>query len=131
MSGPGTAAVVRSTEDRSRNGTSSHASCTSRRRPARGSPDPRRVTARRGGAGAFTFRFTAAGQSRAGALDNPADGVCIDVTASMGGSGRARAARNTTDRTATLYMSIDCEDDGVVLRPGARRSAEFKTVRFG
>ncbi|MCX4960116.1 hypothetical protein [Streptomyces virginiae] len=81
--------------------------------------------------GAFTFRFTAAGQSRAGALDNPADGVCIDATASMGGFGRARAARNTTDRTVTLHMSIDCEDDGVVLRPGARRSAEFKTVRFG
>ncbi|MFE5808184.1 hypothetical protein [Streptomyces sp. NPDC056491] len=81
--------------------------------------------------GTFTFRFTAGGHARVGALSNPADETCIDATASMGGSGRARAARNTTNRTATLYMSIDCQDDGVVLRPGASRAAEFKTVRFG
>ncbi|MFG2994834.1 hypothetical protein ACGFZK_36995 [Streptomyces sp. NPDC048257] len=81
--------------------------------------------------GTFTFRFTAAGHTRAGVLSNPADGACIDATGRMGGSGRARAARNATNRTATLYMSIDCQDAGVVLLPGARRVAEFKTVRFG
>ncbi|MFJ7589371.1 hypothetical protein ACIQZO_18725 [Streptomyces sp. NPDC097617] len=81
--------------------------------------------------GAFSFRYTSGGHVRSGVLHHPADKVCIDATGSMGGSGRARAARNTTNRTATLHMSIDCQDDGVVLAPGARRLAEFKTVRFG
>ncbi|MCX4546100.1 hypothetical protein [Streptomyces sp. NBC_01565] len=81
--------------------------------------------------GKFTFRYEVGGHARTGALHNPPDGACIDATGVLGGSGRAGSARNTTDRTATLYMSIDCEDDGTVLAPGATHPKQFKTVRFG
>ncbi|MEU8461215.1 hypothetical protein [Streptomyces sp. NPDC029003] len=81
--------------------------------------------------GGFTFRYTAGGHTRAGLLRSPADGVCLDAAGSMGGSGRADTAKNRTRTTATLYMSIDCEDDGIVLAPGATHLSPFKTVRFG
>lgn len=57
--------------------------------------------------------------------------MCIDATGSVGGSGRAETGKNSTRTTATLYMSIDCEDDGIVLAPGATHPRPFKTVRFG
>ncbi|MFG2484906.1 hypothetical protein ACGFSI_19380 [Streptomyces virginiae] len=130
MSGPDMPAVVRPMEDRSRNGTpplrlAHHAAAPLAALLLLAASRPAEAAR-----GTFTLRFTAAGRSRAGVSGNPADGVCVDATASMGGSGRARAARNTTDRTGTLHMSIDCEDEGVVLPAGAHRSAEFKTVRF-
>ncbi|MCY0932058.1 hypothetical protein OTB20_39000 [Streptomyces sp. H27-H1] len=81
--------------------------------------------------GRFTFRYTADGHTRKGALDNPVDGKCIDVTGSVGGSGRADTGKNRTRTVATVYLSIDCEDDGVLLLPGETHPIPFKTVRFG
>ncbi|MFI9185064.1 hypothetical protein ACIGXG_22905 [Streptomyces goshikiensis] len=81
--------------------------------------------------GKFTFQYDVAGHTRTAALRDPADGACLDVTGSVGASGRAAFARNLTDGPATLYMSIDCEDDGVALPPGGSHDKPFKTVRFG
>ncbi|MFD4134967.1 hypothetical protein [Streptomyces goshikiensis] len=81
--------------------------------------------------GTFTFQYGVAGHTRTAALHDPADGACLDVTGSVGASGRAAFARNLTDRPATLHMSIDCEDDGIAVPPGGSHGKAFKTVRFG
>ncbi|MEV8504567.1 peptidase inhibitor family I36 protein [Actinoplanes sp. NPDC051475] len=58
---------------------------------------------------------------------NPDAGTCVDLTSHGWGSGRPESARNTGNRTATLYANSDCTGTSYLIPPGSSHSS----IQFG
>ncbi|CAL9643355.1 hypothetical protein [Streptomyces sp. enrichment culture] len=70
--------------------------------------------------GQFRYTYTTdEGYEAVGFLNHPDSGECIDLPTPHGAPGSAaRAPRNYTDATATVFLDTDCEGLYYVLPPG-------------
>jgi Peptidase inhibitor family I36 len=53
---------------------------------------------------------------------NPTTGTCVDLAAHGWGAGRIESARNTANRTATLWSNRNCTGSSYLIQPGGAYS---------